>query len=92
MTDFHYDFTYHDRQLSCNSQVDNPGQFGDYWCDSPWRLVNDSISAMANIKGSVDFILWTGSVISFFIMPRGGGGGYSDIFIRTEARVIIFGS
>ena len=60
VTDFHYDFTYHGRQLSCNSEVSKPGQYGDYWCDSPWRLVNNSVYAMANIRADVDFILWTG--------------------------------
>ena len=62
ITDFHYDFTYHDEQLSCNKESvpDNVGMFGDFWCDSPWLLVNSSVRAMADIRSDVDFVLWTG--------------------------------
>ncbi|XP_060573305.1 acid sphingomyelinase-like phosphodiesterase 3a [Ruditapes philippinarum] len=65
VTDFHYDFTYHGRQLSCNKKnvPDNVGQFGDFWCDSPWLLVNSSVRAMADIKSDVDFVLWTGDTV-----------------------------
>ncbi|XP_060573306.1 acid sphingomyelinase-like phosphodiesterase 3a [Ruditapes philippinarum] len=65
ITDFHYDFTYHGRQLSCNKTnvPDNVGQFGDFWCDSPWLLVNSSVRAMADIKSDVDFVLWTGDTV-----------------------------
>ncbi|KAH3787773.1 acid sphingomyelinase-like phosphodiesterase 3b [Dreissena polymorpha] len=65
VTDFHYDFTYHDRQLSCNpnAKPTNPGQYGDFWCDSPWKLVNSSVQAMAKLKPNADFILWTGDTI-----------------------------
>ncbi|KAJ8316809.1 hypothetical protein KUTeg_004713 [Tegillarca granosa] len=57
VTDFHWDFTYWDRQLSCNDQVPNPGKYGDYWCDAPWSLVNSSVVAM---KNSIDNTLHTG--------------------------------
>ncbi|KAH3787782.1 acid sphingomyelinase-like phosphodiesterase 3b [Dreissena polymorpha] len=65
ITDFHYDFTYHDRQLSCNpnAKPTHPGQFGDFWCDSPWKLVNSSVHAMAKLKQNADFILWTGDTV-----------------------------
>lgn len=65
VTDFHYDFTYHGRQLSCNpeNRPDKPGQFGDFWCDSPWSLVNSSVREMADIKSEVDFVLWTGDTV-----------------------------
>ncbi|XP_050396629.1 acid sphingomyelinase-like phosphodiesterase 3b, partial [Patella vulgata] len=33
----------------------------NYWCDSPWLLINDSIDAMKNVKPDPDFILWTGT-------------------------------
>ncbi|CAL1536691.1 unnamed protein product [Lymnaea stagnalis] len=60
VTDFHYDPTYWTSQLSCNDVVAHPGKYGDYWCDSPWALVQDSIDNMARIKSDVDFIIWTG--------------------------------
>ncbi|KAL4233327.1 Acid sphingomyelinase-like phosphodiesterase 3a [Mactra antiquata] len=65
ITDFHYDYTYHGRQLSCNpnDKPDNPGKFGDFWCDSPWLLIDSSVKAMSRIKPNADFILWTGDTI-----------------------------
>ncbi|XP_046572573.1 acid sphingomyelinase-like phosphodiesterase 3b [Haliotis rubra] len=64
ITDHHYDTTYWSEMRSCNDEVPVRGIYGDYWCDSPWRLVNDSINAMASIKGNVDFILWTGDNVA----------------------------
>ncbi|KAH9491721.1 Acid sphingomyelinase-like phosphodiesterase 3a [Bulinus truncatus] len=64
VTDFHYDHTYWTTQLSCNDQVPHPGKYGDYWCDSPWSLVQDSVENMAKIKGQVDFVLWTGDNVA----------------------------
>lgn len=65
ITDFHYDFTYHGAQLSCNSDQlsGDLGKFGDFWCDSPWTLVNSSVHAMAHIKPDADFVLWTGDTV-----------------------------
>uniref|UniRef100_A0A0B7AV20 Calcineurin-like phosphoesterase domain-containing protein n=1 Tax=Arion vulgaris TaxID=1028688 RepID=A0A0B7AV20_9EUPU len=64
VTDFHYDQTYWTSQLSCNENVSKPGQYGDYWCDSPWLLVQDTIVNMANFQQKVDFILWTGDSVA----------------------------
>jgi sphingomyelin phosphodiesterase acid-like 3 len=64
VTDFHYDPTYWTTQLSCNEKVSNAGQFGDYWCDSPWLLVQDTIYNMAALRRDVDFILWTGDSVA----------------------------
>ncbi|KAK6990563.1 acid sphingomyelinase-like phosphodiesterase 3b [Biomphalaria glabrata] len=64
VTDFHYDHTYWTSQLSCNNPVPNPGKYGDYWCDSPWTLVQDSVNSMANIRRQVDFVLWTGDNVA----------------------------
>ncbi|XP_052771999.1 acid sphingomyelinase-like phosphodiesterase 3b [Mya arenaria] len=65
ITDFHYDFTYYGRQLSCNpnAKPTEPGKYGDFWCDSPWALVNSSVQAMAKHRADVDFILWTGDTV-----------------------------
>ncbi|XP_046572572.1 acid sphingomyelinase-like phosphodiesterase 3b [Haliotis rubra] len=63
ITDHHYDPTYWSEMRSCSDEVPVRGIYGDYWCDSPWRLVNDSINAMVSIKDDVDFILWTGDNI-----------------------------
>lgn len=67
ITDFHYDHSYWTEQLSCNDEVPAPGKYGDYWCDSPWLLVVDSIASLASIKDDVDFIIWTGYVLSVLI-------------------------
>ncbi|XP_067657506.1 acid sphingomyelinase-like phosphodiesterase 3b [Haliotis asinina] len=64
ITDYHYDTTYWSEMRSCSDEVPVRGIYGDYWCDSPWRLVNDSINAMANIRRNVDFILWTGDNVA----------------------------
>lgn len=65
VTDFHYDHTYLSSQLSCNNKVPSPaGDLGDYWCDSPWRLVTAAIEAMKNYKPDVDFLLWTGDTVA----------------------------
>ncbi|XP_046368337.2 acid sphingomyelinase-like phosphodiesterase 3b [Haliotis rufescens] len=64
ITDHHFDPTYWSEMRSCNDKVPVRGIYGDYWCDSPWRLVNDSVAAMANVKRDVDFILWTGDNVA----------------------------
>ncbi|XP_033758813.1 acid sphingomyelinase-like phosphodiesterase 3b [Pecten maximus] len=63
VTDFHYDFSYSGLDLSCNDVVTNHGKYGNYWCDSPWRLINSSVEAMKKFKLDVDFILWTGDSV-----------------------------
>ncbi|GFS00717.1 acid sphingomyelinase-like phosphodiesterase 3a [Elysia marginata] len=60
VTDFHYDDSYGKSGQSCKIPVSNPGLFGTDYCDSPLRLIEDSIRTMAEIKPEVDFILWTG--------------------------------
>ncbi|KAK6185873.1 hypothetical protein SNE40_008014 [Patella caerulea] len=63
-SDFHYDFSYWSDQLSCNNEVTSPGIYGDYWCDSPWLLIKDSIESMKEIRPDVDFLLWTGDNVA----------------------------
>ncbi|KAK6185874.1 hypothetical protein SNE40_008015 [Patella caerulea] len=63
VTDFHYDFSYWSDQFSCNNEVTSPGIYGDYWCDSPWLLIKDSIESMKEIRPDVDFLIWTGDNI-----------------------------
>ncbi|GFS00715.1 acid sphingomyelinase-like phosphodiesterase 3b [Elysia marginata] len=60
VTDLHYDDSYGKSGQSCGFPVSNPGPFGNGSCDSPLRLIEDSIMTMAKIKPDVDFILWTG--------------------------------
>ncbi|XP_078611064.1 acid sphingomyelinase-like phosphodiesterase 3b [Branchiostoma floridae x Branchiostoma japonicum] len=69
VTDFHYDFTYLDGAENgtiCDSQTagqptpNDPGEWGDYICDAPWRLINDTVYAMKAIEPNPDFIIWTG--------------------------------
>ncbi|XP_041371161.1 acid sphingomyelinase-like phosphodiesterase 3b isoform X4 [Gigantopelta aegis] len=64
VSDQHYDFSYWSDKFSCNSKVPVRGIYGDYWCDSPWKLVADSVAAMKRIKSDVDFILWTGDNVA----------------------------
>ena len=71
VTDFHYDFSYWSNQLSCNEvDISNPGQFGDQWCDSPWQLVQASMSGLGDLKKDVDFVLWTGYVYKHALSSR----------------------
>ncbi|XP_034029419.1 acid sphingomyelinase-like phosphodiesterase 3b [Thalassophryne amazonica] len=67
ITDLHWDPTFKlsdDPKLVCASSgqkpATNPGQFGDYACDSPWHLINSSVYAMKSILPNPDFIIWTG--------------------------------
>lgn len=69
VTDFHYDKTYQastDPNKICNSQTpdsrkpERSGSWGDYLCDSPWKLINSSVFAMKDIEANPDFIIWTG--------------------------------
>ena len=69
VTDFHYDKTYlkpTDPNKICNSQTPNTvkpsraGRWGNYLCDSPWKLINSTVFAMRDIEPNPDFIIWTG--------------------------------
>ncbi|XP_071455401.1 acid sphingomyelinase-like phosphodiesterase 3b [Hetaerina americana] len=41
------------------------GRFGDYSCDSPWRLVESAARAMKSLHGdNIEFVLWTGDSIA----------------------------
>jgi hypothetical protein len=40
--------------------ISKPGMFGDQWCDSPWRLVEETMTGIKDLKSDVDFMLWTG--------------------------------
>ncbi|KAL8608057.1 hypothetical protein ACOMHN_023873 [Nucella lapillus] len=66
VTDFHYDHTYLTSRLSCNAPLEGspPPLLGDYWCDSPWRLVTETLDAMAAYPQDVDFVLWTGDTVA----------------------------
>ena len=62
-TDLHWDFSYATAHLSCNRKnVSDRGPYGDYLCDSPWDLIQETIKQAEMIKPDVDFIAWTGFV------------------------------
>ncbi|ESP00462.1 hypothetical protein LOTGIDRAFT_112062, partial [Lottia gigantea] len=71
VTDFHYDSRYSvngvPSQMCHQGQVDKGadklGQFGNYLCDAPWKLITSAIEGMKSIHDSPDFILWTGDSI-----------------------------
>lgn len=67
ITDIHWDQQYsetgdptkmcHDEYLGSDS---HNGAYGNYLCDSPWKLVKSSIQAMTQIHPLPEFVLWTG--------------------------------
>lgn len=69
ITDLHLDPTYHlaeDPTKVCYSSKGVPathaGLYGDFLCDSPYRLIQSAFSHMAPLTRPQDFIVWTGSV------------------------------
>ncbi|KAG8011492.1 Acid sphingomyelinase-like phosphodiesterase 3a [Nibea albiflora] len=67
ITDLHLDPTYHlaeDPTKVCYSSKGVPathaGLFGDFLCDSPYRLIQSAFSHMAPLTRPEDFIVWTG--------------------------------
>ncbi|XP_073977796.1 cyclic GMP-AMP phosphodiesterase SMPDL3A-like [Rhodnius prolixus] len=72
ITDIHYDVSYStkgDPRKNCwkANGVPNrrPGTFGDYYCDSPWALVESAAKAMRAKHGdNLEFVLWTGDGLS----------------------------
>ncbi|XP_068609960.1 cyclic GMP-AMP phosphodiesterase SMPDL3A [Brachionichthys hirsutus] len=67
ITDLHLDPTYNrspDPSKVCFSSKGAPvahaGMFGDYLCDSPYRLIQSAFSHMAPLTQPQDFIIWTG--------------------------------
>lgn len=69
VTDLHLDPTYHrspDPTKVCFSSKGVPvaqaGLFGDFLCDSPYRLIQSALANMAALTKPLDFVIWTGSV------------------------------
>ncbi|XP_053301428.1 acid sphingomyelinase-like phosphodiesterase 3a [Pleuronectes platessa] len=67
ITDLHLDPTYHlapDPTKVCFSSKGAPatkaGMFGDFLCDSPYRLIQSAFAHMAPLTQQQDFIIWTG--------------------------------
>ncbi|KAL4649111.1 acid sphingomyelinase-like phosphodiesterase 3a [Arapaima gigas] len=67
ISDLHLDYTYHmteDPTKVCFSSkghpVLNPGEFGDYMCDSPYELIQSALNFMKQAGHLTDFIIWTG--------------------------------
>ncbi|XP_058470328.1 acid sphingomyelinase-like phosphodiesterase 3a [Solea solea] len=67
ITDLHLDPTYHltaDPTKVCFSSkgapTKNAGLFGDFLCDSPYRLIQSAFANMALLTQQQDFIIWTG--------------------------------
>ncbi|EDV96025.1 GH15435 [Drosophila grimshawi] len=45
--------------------LESPGPFGNYNCDSPWSLVESAVKTMKAKQGdNVEFVLWTGDALS----------------------------
>lgn len=61
-TDLHWDFSYPTTAaLSCTvKNISERGPFGNYFCDSPWILIEEVIKGAQKLRPDVDFILWTG--------------------------------
>ncbi|XP_059212455.1 acid sphingomyelinase-like phosphodiesterase 3a [Centropristis striata] len=67
ITDLHLDPSYHlapDPTKVCFSSrgapATRPGLFGDFLCDSPYRLIQSAFDHMASLTQPQDFIVWTG--------------------------------
>nr|XP_033503941.1 acid sphingomyelinase-like phosphodiesterase 3a isoform X1 [Epinephelus lanceolatus] len=67
ITDLHLDPTYNlapDPTKVCYSSKGAPakdaGLFGDFLCDSPYRLIQSAFTHMATLTQPEDFIIWTG--------------------------------
>ncbi|KAL5016932.1 hypothetical protein ScPMuIL_006521 [Solemya velum] len=69
VTDFHYDANYSlhgNPSTMCHTSGGdkyNNGIYGNYLCDSPWRLVESAVNEMKSQNGTPDFILWTGDSV-----------------------------
>ena len=69
LTDFHWDFSYWNGELSCHGKnVSNRGPYGNYWCDAPWTLVEEAVKGAQKIEPNPDFIIWTGEVLLTLIL------------------------
>ena len=67
VSDFHYDANYSvngDPNKMCHksshNSTKNIGNYGNYLCDAPWKLITSAIEAMYRIHPNPDSILWTG--------------------------------
>ncbi|CAE1288439.1 SMPDL3 [Acanthosepion pharaonis] len=67
ISDLHHDFTYGVKKEpeSCRSVIPYTqlGMFGDYDCDTPWIMLNQTIYSMKQLAPDVDFILWMGDSV-----------------------------
>lgn len=48
----------------------NNGPYGNFRCDSPWKLVKSAIAAMSEIHAKPDFIFWTGDNVPHVDNPE----------------------
>ncbi|KAG7460996.1 hypothetical protein MATL_G00204920 [Megalops atlanticus] len=67
ISDLHLDPTYHvtdDHTKVCFSSkghpASNPGEFGDFMCDSPYNLILSALEFMRQADPTPEFIIWTG--------------------------------
>uniref|UniRef100_A0AAY4EQP9 Acid sphingomyelinase-like phosphodiesterase n=1 Tax=Denticeps clupeoides TaxID=299321 RepID=A0AAY4EQP9_9TELE len=67
ISDLHLDPTYHvteDRTKVCFSSkgfpASDPGLYGDFMCDSPYRLILSAFGYMKQAEPQPDFMIWTG--------------------------------
>ncbi|XP_023652984.1 cyclic GMP-AMP phosphodiesterase SMPDL3A [Paramormyrops kingsleyae] len=67
ISDLHLDPSYHlteDRTKVCLSSkgypASDPGDFGDFFCDSPYQLILSAFDFMKQQPQQTDFIIWTG--------------------------------
>ena len=66
VTDFHYDANYStsgSTKANCHitkGEEGHLGDYGNYLCDSPYKLVESVVKFMSDTEAKPDFILWTG--------------------------------
>lgn len=97
ITDLHLDPTYHlsqDPTKVCFSSkgvpVPQAGLYGDFLCDSPYRLIQSAFSHMAPLTKPQDFIIWTGSVHDGCdVLLRQSGFKYESSHLAQRAPVAL---
>ena len=73
ITDVHVDPDYwiNDEVNSCNEVIHNRGIYGDYECDSPYKLLKSAVKAMVDNGREPEFIVYSGLVIWIQFIMRG---------------------
>lgn len=91
ITDLHLDPSYRmspDPTAVCASSkgapASDPGPFGDYLCDAPFRLIRSALSHVRPLVLPQDFVIWTGSVPNIL----SGTFGYNCSLFKSSTMLL----